>query len=133
MQTTNSYTDIAAAILKGAALRPQTTYGGLYMIEDGVFCSCTNGAAWEGAHGPFTTFKEALKSFDGDMFFADFPCLNNHITACPAQDCTIDSVYIGDDDDSLFAMLNHLNDEHKWSREAIAAFVAGLEVQHAEH
>lgn len=139
MQTTNNYQALAAAILRGAAYRPQATNGEYYeepMSITEPFASCSLGAAYEATHGPYEAWGVLPAWVEQDDLRGDFPCLDKQAPVCPDLACVwsdADSVYLFfDPRDRLLDLINHLNDEHKWSREAIAVFVAGLEVQHAE-
>jgi hypothetical protein len=46
-----------------------------------------------------------------------FDCLDGTVRPCPGEGCR--KVL------TLSALIVHLNDEHRWSREAIASWVAG--------
>jgi hypothetical protein len=103
--------ELAKAILAGAERRPQAF--GAYFSSDGR--SCALGAAYEGVHllpefpGPLHPRLERL-----------FNCLEYVIKRCP-EGCRKSL--------PLAALIVHLNDDHHWSREAIAAWL----MPHAEH
>ncbi len=99
--------ELAAAILEGARHRPQCV--GSYFSSDGR--SCALGAAFEGIHhlpqavGPFRPRLERL-----------FDCLEYISRPCP-EGCKKTL--------PLASMIVHLNDDHVWTREAIAAWLIG--------
>jgi hypothetical protein len=108
--------DLAAAMRKGAALRPQcfTTY----FETDGTsgswvpVASCALGAAYEGKTGMVDwnlTRNELLNLF---------PEAAGRGCICPACGALF----------TVAPLVTHLNDDHHWTREAIADWLDRLEV-----
>lgn len=100
--------ELAQAILDGARARPEQAFGEYYL---GRHASCALGAAYEGmyrlpvdASGIRPKHLERL-----------FDCLEYTLRTCP-EGCK-KRVFLG-------AMILHLNDDHHWTREAIANWVA---------
>jgi hypothetical protein len=100
--------ELAQAILSGAARRPEQAFGEYF---EGRRASCALGAAYEGmyhlprdAQGIRPRHLERL-----------FDCLENTLRSCP-EGCKKRL--------ALGAMILHLNDDHHWTREAIAQWVA---------
>jgi hypothetical protein len=100
--------ELAAAILEGAARRPQQAVGHYYQ---GPHASCALGAAYEGIHR-LPAEAEGVRPRD---LWRLFDCLEYTLRSCP-EGCRKRI--------SLAAMILHLNDDHRWSRERIAAWVA---------
>jgi len=103
--------ELAEAIRLGARRRPDQAYGSYY---EGRRSSCALGAAYEGMHwlpadagGVRPRHLERL-----------FDCLENTIRRCPAG-CKKQL--------PLAAIIVHLNDDHQWTREDIAGWLAGTE------
>jgi hypothetical protein len=101
----NDEIELADAILAGAKRRPQA-FGSYFTWEGG---SCALGAAYEGIHhlpeamGPMSPRLERL-----------FHCLEDILRACP-EGCKKKL--------PLASMIVHLNDDHLWTREQIAAWL----------
>ncbi len=99
--------ELAEAILAGARQRPQAF--GSYFSSDGR--SCALGAAFEGVHhlprvvGAYRPRLERL-----------FDCLEYISRPCPVG-CRKTL--------PLASMIVHLNDDHLWTREAIADWLTG--------
>jgi hypothetical protein len=100
--------ELARAILDGALVRPEQAFGEYYL---GRRASCALGAAYEGmyrlppdASGIRPKHLERL-----------FDCLEYTLRSCP-EGCR-KRLFLG-------AMILHLNDDHHWTREAIAHWVA---------
>ena len=100
--------ELAKAILDGAHARPEQAFGDYFL---GRRASCALGAAYEGmyrlpgdASGIRPKHLERL-----------FDCLEYSLRSCP-EGCKKRL--------PLGAMILHLNDDHRWSREAIAHWVA---------
>lgn len=100
--------ELAAAILSGAASRPEQAVGSYY---EGLHASCALGAAYEGM---YRLPAEAEGVHPRDLWRL-FDCLENSLRRCP-EGCRKRI--------SLGAMILHLNDDHRWSRERIAAWVS---------
>ena len=96
--------ELAQAILTGAHRRPSQSFGSYFGPEGG---SCALGAAYEGVyllpHDVHDAMPQRLDRF--------FHCLENVSRRCPAG-CK-KQIPIG-------AMIVHLNDDHRWTREQIA-------------
>ena len=100
--------ELAAAILDGAAHRPEQAIGHYY---EGLHASCALGAAYEGMH---RLPAEAEGARPRDLWRL-FDCLENTLRTCP-EGCKKRL--------ALGSMILHLNDDHHWTREKIAAWVA---------
>jgi hypothetical protein len=96
--------ELAQAILTGTHRRPSQSFGSYFGPEGG---SCALGAAYEGVyllpHDAHDAVPRRLDRF--------FHCLENVSRRCPAG-CK-KQIPIG-------AMIVHLNDDHRWTREQIA-------------
>jgi hypothetical protein len=100
---------LAMAIRSGAAHRPRQSFGEYFDAHGG---SCALGAAYEGVYRlPEEVAGEVPHRLD-----RFFHCLENVSKRCPAG-CR-KRIPIG-------AMIVHLNDDHAWSREQIAAWLDG--------
>lgn len=123
----NSYTELAQAIRKGAAIRPQATVGmyfaPLYQEHEPDCASCVLAAAWEGTVGPFARWEVA--EFDENGLRGAYPCLNEPAPPCPVAECSGMDFY-SFRGSTLVDRLNHLNERHKWTRDAIADFIDSL-------
>lgn len=100
--------DLAAAIRVGLKRRPEQAFGDYFL---GRRSSCALGAAYEGLYrlpqdGPHANARELERFFD---------CLEHSMRRCP-EGCR-KRIPLG-------AMIVHLNDDHHWSRERIAEWVA---------
>jgi len=100
--------ELAEAILHGVVYRPEQAFGNYF---EGRRASCALGAAYEGmyllprdASGIRPVHLERL-----------FDCLEYTLRGCP-EGCKKRL--------ALGAMILHLNDDHQWTRERIAAWVA---------
>lgn len=100
--------ELAAAILEGAGHRPDQAFGHYFV---GVHASCALGAAYEGMYR-LPTEAEGVRPRE---LWRLFDCLENTLRRCP-EGCRKRL--------SLASMILHLNDDHEWSRERIAAWVA---------
>lgn len=129
----NQYRDLAEAMRKGAALRPQATNGEYFemsLSEHPSFASCALGAAYEAVHGPFETPGDVPDYLNAEQDWTEFPCLWDVAPVCPDLACAwteADSVYLEfDSRDRLFDLINHMNDEHKWTRQSVANWLDTL-------
>jgi hypothetical protein len=99
--------DLADAILEGAKRRPSQSFGS-YFSDNGS--SCALGAAYDGIYH--------LREVDGHTrprrLDYLFECLDNVALACPVG-CK-KKIPLG-------ALIVHLNDDHEWTREQIAAWL----------
>ena len=105
--------ELAAFIRDGMKRRPDQAFGDYYQ---GKSASCALGAAYEAMYPLPTDASGTRPTRDLDWFFH---CLDT-VKACPGGDGCTKRI-------SLAAILVHLNDDHKWSREQIAAWLAGDE------
>ena len=103
--------DLAQAILLGAKRRPQQAFGDYF---EGQRSSCALGAAYEGIYR-LPVENGSLRPRHLERLF---DCLENTIRSCP-EGCK-KRIPLG-------AMIVHLNDDHHWTREQIAAWVGGTE------
>ena len=107
--------ELAEAIRSGSRRRPEQAFGNYF---EGNFRSCALGAAYEGIY----RLPEEVGGVRPRNLERLFDCLDNTIKKCPDK-ChkTL----------TLAAMIVHLNDDHHWTREQIAAWVAGNDTQDA--
>lgn len=101
--------ELAEAIRFGARQRPEQAFGEYYQ---GRHASCALGAAYEGLY----RLPEEVGQLHPKRLDRLFDCLEGTIRSCP-EGCKKRL--------SLAAMIIHLNDDHHWDRERIAAWVAG--------
>ena len=109
-QTRCDEADLAAAIRRGARRRPSQSFGCYYEGQD---ASCALGAAYEGM---YRLTRGARPVVSRDLFRL-FDCLDYTIRPCPVG-CRKRI--------PLAALIVHLNDDHLWSRERIAAWLGQL-------
>lgn len=101
---------LAAAIRSGADRRPEQAFGDYF---HGRHASCALGAAYEGMYRLPDDMEGRRPTKDLEEFF---DCLDGTVRACPGEGCR--KVL------TLSALIVHLNDTHRWTREQIAAWVA---------
>lgn len=101
---------LADAIRNGADRRPEQAFGDYF---HGRHASCALGAAYEGMYRLPDDMEGRRPTKDLDAFF---DCLEGTVRACPGEGCR--KVI------TLSALIVHLNDTHRWSREQIAVWVA---------
>jgi hypothetical protein len=101
--------ELAEAIRFGARRRSEQAFGEYYQ---GRHASCALGAAYEGIY----RLPEEVGQLHPKRLERLFDCLEGTIRACP-EGCRKRVI--------LAAMIIHLNDDHRWDRERIAAWVAG--------
>jgi hypothetical protein len=101
---------LATAILNGADRRPEQAFGDYF---HGRHASCALGAAYEGLYRLPDDMDGRRPTKDLEAFF---DCLEGTVRACPGEGCR--KVI------TLAALIVHLNDAHRWTREQIAAWVA---------
>jgi hypothetical protein len=105
---------LADAIRAGAERRPEQAFGDYF---HGRHASCALGAAFDGMYrlpddmGGRRPTKDLEQVFD---------CLDGTVRACPVSGCKKTL--------ALSAIIVHLNDDHRWDRESIAAWVAREDV-----
>jgi hypothetical protein len=109
-ETRSDEADLAAAIHRGTHQRPSQSFGCYF---EGNEASCALGAAYEGMYR-LTRGANPVVSRD---LFRLFDCLDYTIRPCP--DGCGKTIF-------LAAMIVHLNDDHLWSRERIAAWLGNL-------
>jgi hypothetical protein len=105
--------ELAQFIRAGAQRRPDQAFGDYYR---GRSASCALGAAYEGMYRLPDNPNGTRPTKDLEWFF---DCLEGSVRQCPGGDGCKKSL-------SLAAILVHLNDHHKWSREEIASWLDGL-------
>jgi hypothetical protein len=101
--------ELAEAIRSGARRRSEQAFGEYYQ---GRHASCALGAAYEGIY----RLPEEVGQLHPKRLERLFDCLEGTIRGCP-EGCRKRLI--------LAAMIIHLNDDHRWDRERIAAWVAG--------
>lgn len=100
--------ELADAIRFGARRRPEQAFGEYY---EGRHASCALGAAYEGMY----RLPEEVGHLHPKRLDRLFDCLEGTSRRCP-EGCKKNLM--------LAAMIIHLNDDHRWDRERIAAWVA---------
>lgn len=100
--------ELAAAIREGADRRPEQAFGNYFV---GRQASCALGAAYEGMYR-LPAEAGGLRPRQLERLFE---CLEGTLRRCP-EGCRKRL--------ALGAVILHLNDDHHWSRERIAAWVA---------
>lgn len=100
--------ELADAIRDGMRRRPEQAFGEYYQ---GRRASCALGAAYEGLY----RLPEEVGHLHPKRLERLFDCLEGTIRRCP-EGCRKSLI--------LAAMIIHLNDDHHWDRERIAAWVA---------
>ena len=101
--------ELAEAIRFGARRRSEQAFGEYYQ---GRHASCALGAAFEGLY----RLPEEVGQLHPKRLDRLWECLEGTIRKCP-EGCRKSLI--------LAAMIIHLNDDHRWDRERIAAWVAG--------
>jgi hypothetical protein len=99
--------ELAEFIRAGADRRPDQAFGDYY---SGKNASCALGAAYEAMYR--LPAEPGRPGRDLDWFF---DCLDT-VKACPGEGCKKKLF--------LAAIIVHLNDDHRWSREQIANWLA---------
>jgi hypothetical protein len=100
--------ELAQAILDGTHGRPDQAFGEYFI---GRRASCALGAAYEGIYR-LPADASGIRPRHLERFF---DCLEYTLRSCP-EGCRKRL--------SLGAMILHLNDDHRWTREAIAQWVS---------
>jgi hypothetical protein len=100
--------ELAAAIRDGADRRPEQAFGDYFV---GRRASCALGAAYEGMY----RLPREAEGIRPRQLWQLFECLEGTLRRCP-EGCK-KRLFLG-------AMILHLNDDHHWDRERIAAWVA---------
>jgi hypothetical protein len=104
--------ELAAFIRAGASRRPEQAYGDYFK---GKYASCALGAAYEGMYRLPDEAGGTRPTKDLDWFF---DCLEGTVRRCPVEGCKKRLV--------LSALIVHINDEHRWSREQIATWLESV-------
>ena len=112
----NDEAELAQAILYGASVRPEQAFGEYF---EGRRASCALGAAYEGMY-QLPRDAEGIRPRHLERLF---DCLENTLRTCP-EGCKKRL--------ALASMILHLNDDHHWTRERIAAWVAPTPQKKAE-
>jgi len=100
--------ELAEAMSLGVSRRPEQAFGNYFR---GSRASCALGAAYEGMYRLPAEAGQILPKRLERLF----DCLEGTIRACPEAGCHKRLI--------LAAVIVHLNDDHQWSRERIAAWV----------
>jgi hypothetical protein len=100
--------ELADFIRTGMKRRPEQAFGDYYKGQN---ASCALGAAYEAMYRLPEKVEGQHPTRDLDWFF---DCLDT-VKSCPAEGCR-KRIY-------LAALLVHLNDDHRWSREQIASWL----------
>jgi hypothetical protein len=100
--------ELAEAILHGTESRPDQAFGHYF---EGRRASCALGAAYEGMYW----LPRDAGNIRAVKLERLFDCLENTLRSCP-EGCKKRL--------ALGSMILHLNDDHQWTREKIAAWVA---------
>lgn len=111
---------LSTAIREGAQLRPQSIGAFFRKLsnEDNNIGSCVLGACAEGSGLTFDTqWVNGSNRPVIDYLEQRFPTLDNIYAFCPHDECKRSVLY-----DCLLV----LNDTHKWTREAIADWLASI-------
>lgn len=110
MAMQKQYAYFSAAIREGAKLRPQTTE----TYFDSLGRSCALGAGLEACFGYEDDNMAKLVGM--------YPYLQSVLVSCPAAGCDA-----GITDVTIEGLIPHLNDDHRWTREAIADWLYAVE------
>ena len=102
--------EVAEAILSGAERRPRQSFGTYFGPEGG---SCALGAAYDGVY----RLPESVRGTHPTRMDRFFHCLENVSKRCPAG-CRKQV--------PIAALIVHLNDDHRWTREQIADWLRGV-------
>ena len=105
--------ELASYIREGSQRRPEQARGDYFKGQN---ASCALGAAYDGMYRVPGDPGRTRPTKDLDRIFT---CLESTIRRCPAEGC---QKKLG-----LAVVIVHLNDDHCWSREQIADWVAGLD------
>ena len=110
---------LSEAIRIGAAMKPQT-----FGVERDDRGTCALGAAYDGM-GTINAGQEELIALDFNL-----KLIYDHKELCPA--CGLNLEYREDKRKAglICNMIPHLNDQHRWSREAIADYIEAMEVKY---
>ncbi|MFN2445487.1 MAG: hypothetical protein ABR606_07880 [Vicinamibacterales bacterium] len=104
--------ELASFIRAGAERRPDQAFGDYFK---GQRASCALGAAYEGMYRLPRQVEGMHPTKDLEWFF---DCLEGTVRRCPGEGCSKKLV--------LSAIIVHLNDDHRWSREQIAQWLEAV-------
>jgi hypothetical protein len=104
--------ELAAFIRAGASRRPEQAYGDYFK---GRYASCALGAAYEGMYRLPDNAEGTRPTKDLEWFF---DVLEGTVRTCPIDGCKKKLV--------LSALIVHINDAHRWSREQIATWLESV-------
>lgn len=104
---------LSGAIRTGSQIRPQA-FGAYFRRENGALASCANGAAFEAVSGApendgAKIYKTLSNTFPVWDSLSVYPPCGQHVRQL------------------LRDAIMHMNDEHNWTREQIADWVAEVE------
>ncbi|HEY3383931.1 MAG TPA: hypothetical protein VGK32_19380 [Vicinamibacterales bacterium] len=102
--------ELAAAIRAGARKRHEQLFGAYFEGRDR---SDAFGSAYEGIY----RLPADATGIRPKGIYKFFSCLDDSVRRCPEAGCKKQLL--------LDSLLIHLNDDHRWSRERIAAWVEG--------
>jgi hypothetical protein len=105
--------ELAEFIRDGMKRRPDQAFGDYFA---GDSASCALGAAYDAMYRLPKNADGQRPSRDLDWFF---DCLDT-VKACPVDGCK-KKIF-------LAALIVHLNDDHRWSREDVADWLAGTTI-----
>jgi len=102
--------ELAEAIRKGARCRREQLFGAYF---DGTDRSDALGSAYEAIY----RLPADATGIRPKGIYKFFACLDDRVRRCPEPGCAKQHL--------LDTLIIHLNDDHLWSRERIAAYVDG--------
>ena len=102
--------ELAAAIRTGARCRPEQMFGAYF---DGTKRSDALGSAYEAIY----RLPADATGIRPKGIYKFFACLDDRVRRCPEPGCKKQHL--------LDTLIIHLNDDHQWSRERIADYIAG--------
>jgi hypothetical protein len=114
---------LSEAIRLGALLRRQG-FGNYFDVVPGAEGSCAMGAALEACG--YDREQVALRGRPTELLESLWPWAGAHETTCPIA-CERWAQDYGMRTDAVRAVIAHLNDHHRWTRERIADWVATVE------
>ncbi len=102
--------ELAKAIRTGAGCRPEQMFGAYF---EGTRRSDALGSAYEAIY----RLPPDATGIRPKGIYKFFACLDDRVRRCPEPGCGKQHF--------LDTLIIHLNDDHLWSRERIAAYIAG--------
>ena len=103
---------LADVIREGARCRPEQMFGAYF---EGTDRSDALGSAYEGIY----RLPADATGIRPKGIYRFFACLDDRVRRCPEPGCIKQHL--------LDTLIIHLNDDHRWSRERIAAYIDGGE------